>query len=79
MTQKFNLYGEITVSAYTTVIADSLEQAIEIATQRDAVIGGICSGADPCMEWVVEEMDGEVTKIYGEKNELTTGITVSDV
>lgn len=55
---KFNLSADVTVSAYTTVEAATLEEAIKIAEGRDAVIGGMNSGEDPRESWIIEDADG---------------------
>lgn len=55
---KFNLSSMVTVSAYTVVEADTLEDAIEISKKREVVnqsVGG-CSENDM---WIVDEIDGE--------------------
>jgi hypothetical protein len=46
------------VSAYTVVEAESEKEAIEIAEQRDAVIGGDRWGNDEAESWIIEEADG---------------------
>lgn len=60
---EYGLVAHVTVSAFTTVEADSLEEAIAIAEQRDVRMGGINSGADENESWIVEEIDGEADKI----------------
>ena len=60
---KFSLSAMVSVSAYTVVEADTLEEAIKEAQDRYATIGGVGSGADPHSEWVIEEADGEPTNI----------------
>jgi hypothetical protein len=67
---KFHLSAEVTVSTYTTIEAETLEEAIEMAEEaiemaedRDVVIGGNCSGEDENYSWIVEEIDGEPEKI----------------
>ena len=61
---KFNLSAEVTVSTYTTIEAETLEEAIKIAEDRDIVIGGNCSGESEDYSWIVEEIDGEPEKIH---------------
>lgn len=63
---EFNLTCEVTVSAYTVVEADSLEEAIKVAEDRDVVIGGACSGESEHYSWIIEEADGGPTNILGE-------------
>ena len=60
---KFHLSAEVTVSTYTTIEAETLAEAIEIAEDRDVVIGGNCSGESEELSWIVEEIDGEPEKI----------------
>ena len=54
----FNLSCQITVSAYTTVEASTLEEAIAEAGSRSAELHFIGSGTDPSEVWCVEEADG---------------------
>ena len=57
------LSGHITVSTYTDVEAQSLEEAKTIAASREAVIGDRRSGALSEETWVVEEADGMALNI----------------
>lgn len=54
----FHLGCRVTVSAYTEVDADTLEQAIEAAADRPVELSfnGSANSADEV--WLVEEMDG---------------------
>jgi len=61
---KFYLCSAVTVSAYTSVEADSLQEAIQLAKDRDVVIGGIGSGADENESWIIEEPDGTPNEIH---------------
>lgn len=54
----FHLSAKVTVSTYTEVEADSLEEAIEIAKAREAVIGGNGTGQYPNESWIVDDADG---------------------
>lgn len=63
---KFKLGCHVTVSAYTEVEADTLEQAIEQADGREVVIGGLGSGTDPQEQWVIEDADGVPFDIHVE-------------
>jgi len=56
---KFELSAMVTVSAYTTVEAQTLEEAIRLAGDRGADIGGNCTGVSERECWVVAEIDGE--------------------
>lgn len=60
---KFTLTGTITISAYTEVEAETLEEAINEAKNRgNAQI--IKDGSyNPEGEWIVDELDGEVQNI----------------
>lgn len=58
MRKTFTLVSHVTVSATTIVRARSLEEAIEIASGRNVVIGGIGSGAVEEEDWVIEDADG---------------------
>lgn len=64
---RFQLTANVTVSAYTIVEADSLEEAIEAATDRAVAIGGIGSGELDDETWIIEEADGEPMNIHGEE------------
>lgn len=63
---KFRLNCAVTVSASTVVEADTLEKAIEIAEEREMVVGGITNGTDENFQWVVDEIDGSPTDIREE-------------
>lgn len=62
----YNLSCIITVSAYTTVDAYSLEEAIEMAEERSVKLRFNGSGADPNEVWCIEEADGEPKNIMVE-------------
>lgn len=66
---RYNLTCAVTVSAYTTVEADSLELAIEEAEQRGMAMRFNGSAAEPDELWCVDEIDGEPLDIAGEENE----------
>ena len=61
--KEFNLSGKVTISVYTTVKANSLEEAIEIAKERD--IERHNWGDEEAFQenWINEEYDGEVFEI----------------
>ncbi len=61
--QKFKLTGCVTVSVYTTVEANSLEEAIEISKQREIERYNWGDKDQSKSVWVNEEFDGEVTRI----------------
>lgn len=62
----FRLSSRVTVSAYTEVQAESLEQAMQIAAARDVVIGG--SGAYPDESWVIDDADGAPMDITADES-----------
>jgi len=62
--KKYTLSSEITVSAYTIVEANSLQEAIEIGESREAVLGGINSGACENESWIVDDADGAPMNIH---------------
>lgn len=59
----FKLNAHVTVSAYTEVEAETLEQAIEEARSRSVEIGDERSGYSPSEHWLVTEADGEPMEI----------------
>lgn len=51
--------AHVTVSAYTSVEADTEEEARQIADERiDVALGGVASGADPTETWIIDDADG---------------------
>ena len=64
---KFSLSSAVTVSAYTVVEADSLEEAIAISEERDVVIGGPITGNSEKDVWIIDDADGCPTDIHGDK------------
>jgi len=60
----FNLSAQVTVTAYTTVKAETLEEAIEIAESREVVIGGIGTGTEPDEQWIIDDADGSPMNIH---------------
>jgi len=67
----FELTCVVTVSAYTVVEADTLEDALEIAKDRDVVLGGF-GGEDENEEWIIGDADGEPENIYAAAARRTT-------
>jgi hypothetical protein len=65
---KFKLSSHVTVSAYTEVEADTLEEAIKISERRDVVLGGPGSGAYPDESWIIDDADGAPTDIHHDKD-----------
>ncbi len=60
----FKLGCSVTVSAYTEVEADTLEEAQRQAANRDVVIGGLHSGYHPQEHWIIDEADGSPEGIH---------------
>lgn len=63
--KKYKLRATVTVSAWTEVEANSLDEAIEKAENR-TVAWRDDGGATPDEEWIVEELDGEPCDICGD-------------
>ncbi len=61
---EFNLVCAVTVSAYTTVDAETLEEAIEVSETRMVVIGDSGSGEDELTAWVILDADGGPQNIH---------------
>lgn len=59
----FKLNAHVTVSAYTEVEAETLEQAIEEARSRSVEIVDERSGYLPSEHWLVMDADGEPMEI----------------
>jgi len=59
----FELYANVTVSACTTIEANTLEEAIEESKERPVEIGGVNSGVTETEVWVIDEPDGEAERI----------------
>lgn len=67
MAEKYTLSAHITVSAYTVVEADSLEEAVAASKERevDTDFGGGVR-PDHNTSWVVSAIDGEPHNIRAE-------------
>lgn len=63
----FKLSAEVTVSAYTIVEAETLDEAIQIARNREAAIGLLHTTNDPNEQWIIEEADGGPQNIHEDK------------
>jgi hypothetical protein len=64
--KEFNLSGMVTVSVYTTVKANSLEEAVKIAKERDIERYNWGDKEQSLDAWVNEGYDGEVFNIEEE-------------
>lgn len=63
----FELTATFTISGYTKVEAETLEEAIEIADNRPTM-GIVTSGADTEDDsWMIDEIDGEPENIIQQK------------
>lgn len=60
---KYNLTALVVVSACVTVEADSLEEAIELAKEREVVLEVVGSGARQAEVWILDDADGLPTDI----------------
>lgn len=57
--KKFNLSAKITISLYTSIEAETIEEAIEIAKERETMqIINDCSYNEDSV-WMASDMDGE--------------------
>lgn len=62
---KYTFSACVTVSAYTTVEADSLEEATDMVMDRDIVLSpGFGSEAEAEDNWVIESPDGDLYDIH---------------
>ena len=55
---KFRLTANVTISVYTEVEADTLEEAIEIAKERDLMVIVGTGGDTKTNAWMTDELDG---------------------
>ena len=56
---KLNLTGKVTITTFTTIEADTLEEAIEKANKRQAMMSIVSNGGDtPDDVWMVQDLDG---------------------
>ena len=63
MKKEFKLDALITVSAYTIVEAESLEEAIKISKERNSTYSERNTDVKKYEMWIVEEIDGEPQNI----------------
>lgn len=61
--KKFKLSGVVTISIYTEVEADSIEEAIEIAENRTIEANNWGDKSQASDVWVSDEFDGMPDKI----------------
>ena len=59
----FNLIGEVTVSIYTEVEAETLDEAIKMALDRDVQPSQFDDNNAKRDSWIAEEYDGMPTNI----------------
>jgi hypothetical protein len=62
----FKLIADITVSVYTNVEAETLDEAIELANDRYSMQVLHDESNDPNEEWILDEIDGEVFNVRQE-------------
>jgi len=68
--KKFELTAKITITAFTTIEAETLEEAIEKANNRHDMMSIASNNADtPDDVWMIEELDGMPYEIKAE-NEM---------
>lgn len=60
----FKLSATVTVSAYTTIEADTQEEALKIAEDREVVIGGYGTGMSEDENWIIDDADGMAENIH---------------
>ena len=60
----FKLSATVTVSAYTTIEADTQEEALKIAHAREVVIGGHGTGMSEDENWIIDDADGMAENIH---------------
>ena len=60
----FELSANVTISVYTKVEADTLEQAIAIANDRSLMQIVHDGTQDELEEWVCDELDGETQDVH---------------
>jgi hypothetical protein len=65
----FKLNCHVTVSAYTEVQAETLDDAMKIAATRDVVIGGTGTGNEPDEAWIIEDADGAPVDVYHDEDD----------
>ena len=63
----FTLNAAVTVSAYTEVEADSLEEAIKVASARECELGFNGCGYESTDYWIIDSADGMPVDITGEE------------
>lgn len=66
MIKTFKFAGKVTISVYTTVEAETLEDALEIANEKALMDITHTGGATEETEWMADELDGEVFDIHEE-------------
>ena len=55
---EFRIYATVTVSAFTIVTAETEAEALAIAHEREAAIGGHETGIEPAEYFVIDDADG---------------------
>lgn len=65
--KEYILTGEITISVYTRVEAETLKEAIEIASERDVEKSEWNSHRQSSYCWVNDEYDGDIVNVKEEE------------
>jgi hypothetical protein len=66
--KEFNLTAKITITAFTTIEAESLEEAIKLANERQDMMSIASNNGDtPDVSWMIEELDGVPYDIKSEE------------
>jgi len=65
--KQFNLIAKITISTYTTIEAETLEEAMKLAGERSDMMSISSNNADtPNKVWMIDELDGTPYEIESE-------------
>ena len=61
---KFNLVGKVTITTFTSIVADTLEEAIQEAENRHDMMSIASNNGDSEDDvWMIEEIDGKAFDI----------------
>lgn len=67
MKQTFTISAKVTISVYTKVDAESIEEAIEIANDRTPMSILPNGGDNERENWMLDEIDGEPFELTAEQ------------
>ena len=66
--KKFHITAKITVTSFTFIEAETLEEAIELANKRQDMMSIEChNDYSPDVSWMIEELDGTPYDIQEEE------------